>query len=292
MFAVLRSKVFLALVVAVVAILFLIGSTQSERPAVSRVEQALSDALAPFQYASSRAGHWLSGTIGAFSELRGARDENRLLKAQLADRSNLETRLEELKAANRVLHDQLKLTANPSYRYLSAEVIDRQPDNWFRSIVINRGSRDGVKKDMAVVTPEGLVGRITRVSATTSTVMIITDRDSGIGGRNQVTRDAGVMTGLGNGNLEIKFFSPNAQLALDDDIVTSGLGSVYPKGIKIGDIVSLRSDNNGLSKYAVVKPSVNFQSLEYVMVVTSAPAPEDPPEPAIPPGGAQGGTGG
>lgn len=267
-----RNKVFLSLAVLVLAVVALLGATRQERPAVTIVESALSDVLSPLQRLA--AGVVRGGQLAAASlqELGRLRQENAELRARLEARMNLETRLNELQVENEQLRRQLGLAQESELSYLPARVIGRSPDNWFETITLDRGTSDGVRKDMPVVTERGLVGRVTRVTYKTATVTLLIDRGSGVGALVGRTRYPGIVIGQRSGlPPTMRLFDRDAQLEPGDEIVTSGLGGIFPKGIRIGTAVSIDQLDNGLLKVATIQPYVDFQRLERVLVVTTPP---------------------
>lgn len=265
-----RSKTFYVVLVAAVATLVLLGATQVERTSVTRAESWLTDALAPLQAVSSRAVRAVSGTFDAIAELGRLRSENQHLREVLAQQPGLQTQMEELQVENEQLRRELDLTKRSPLRYLSADVIGRSSDNWFATLTINRGSHDGITRDMAVVTEQGLVGRVFKVTGRTASVMLLTDRDSGIGSLVAQSRDAGILRGQDQADLTMRFFNPDAQVNVGDQVLTSGLNSLFPKGIPAGRVSQV--SGQGLVKEATVAPAVDFYHLERVLVVTWSPA--------------------
>ncbi len=265
-----RSKTFYVVLVAAVATLVLLGATQVERTSVTRAESWLTDALAPLQAVSSRAVRAVSGTFDAIAELGRLRSENQHLREVLAQQPGLQTQMEELQVENEQLRRELDLTKRSPLRYLSADVIGRSSDNWFATLTINRGSHDGITRDMAVVTEQGLVGRVFKVTGRTASVMLLTDRDSGIGSLVVQSRDAGILRGQDQADLTMRFFNPDAQVNVGDQVLTSGLNSLFPKGIPAGRVSQV--SGQGLVKEATVAPAVDFYHLERVLVVTWSPA--------------------
>ena len=283
-----RSKGFYAIAVAALATIVLLGVTRVERPAVSRVESWLSDALSPLQSGTSWLVQRVSGTFDAVAELSRLRAENTQLREALAQQPGLQAQLGELQVENDQLRQQLGLVQHSPLHYQSAAVIGRSSDNWFDTITISRGSSDGIQRDMAVVTEQGLVGRVFRVTARTATVMLITDRDSGVGSLVARSRDDGILQGEGQEGLSMRFFNPDANVEVGDQVLTSGLNSVFPKGIPIGTVVKV--SGQGLVKEATLTPAVDFHHLERVLVVTGSPADGMGLPPLPEPPGAQPGT--
>lgn len=155
--------------------------------------------------------------------------------------------------------------------FVAADVIGVDQESSVRSILINRGTRDGIRVGMPVVTDLGLVGRIFNVSANFSRVQLIGDRNSSISGRLQQTRAEGSIQGRGliTGNLEMLHIDPDAEVIVGDLVITSGLGGNMPPDVVIGQVSSRRNFESELSQQAEVRSFIDFSTLEFVLVVTS-----------------------
>jgi rod shape-determining protein MreC len=164
-----------------------------------------------------------------------------------------------------------------------ARVIGRESATWTRMIVIDRGTQDGVDKNMAVVTARGLVGVVTEAGPVSAKVEMILDARTSVGALVQRSRVAGIIEGSPDNVRQPRLINiPRNEDVQDGDvIVTSGFGGVYPKGLMIGTVESVHNDAGGLLKYAVVEPAVDFQRLEDVAVIVASR--EAPPEPLLPP---------
>jgi rod shape-determining protein MreC len=153
----------------------------------------------------------------------------------------------------------------------AAHVIARSPNNWYKNVSIDRGSQDGMAKGMPVICPEGLVGRVTYVTAHSAQVTLITDREIAVGAILEKDRETnGIVEGFGN-NTELRmqnipFYS---QIQVYDVIVTSDLSQTYPKGIPIGTVTEVVKEPGGLLLKASLKPAVDFDRLEEVLVIMS-----------------------
>lgn len=272
-----RNKAFLTLAILLLATVAMLGATRGERPRITFLESALSDLLSPMQRLAAGVVHGGQAAAATLQELRRLREENAELRSRLEARLNLETQLNELRVENELLRRQLNLVREAELRYLPARVIGRSPDNWFETITLDRGLRDGVRKDMPVVTERGLVGRVSRVTQLTATVTLLIDRGSGVGAVVGRTRYPGVVVGQHSGMPpRMQFFDRDAQVQPGDEIVTSGLGGIFPKGIRIGTVQSLEQRDYGLVKAATIQPYVDFGRLERVLVVMT-PAPQEEP---------------
>jgi len=211
------------------------------------------------------------GTGGDFllgwRQLKG---ENRRLKEEVARLSREVERSREEKTAFRRLASILDFRSATDLPMTVAAVISHDSTNLFRTVLINKGLRDGIVKDAAVVTPQGVVGKTTKVYGGSSRVLLLTDRFSGIDALVRRTRDQGVLQGLGKGECEMKYLAPQADIAAGDSVVTSGMAGVFPKGLRIGSVTSVRRGGY-LLQNVEVKPAAALDRLEEVIVLLPAP---------------------
>ena len=174
--------------------------------------------------------------------------------------------------------------AAQQFDLLAARVIGRDAALWTSTIVVDRGSKDGVRENMPVVTGKGLVGRVTEVAPLSSKVQLILDVRSSVG--TLVQRTESRVTGIVTGTMDNPYMPQmvniprNADVQDGDAVVTSGFGGIYPKGIPVGCIVSQHSDDTGLLKVAIIETAVDFQRLEDVAIITASR--EAPPAPIQP----------
>ena len=199
-------------------------------------------------------------------------DQNRELKAQNDDLKLKVARTAELEAENANLRQLLNYKkANLQFDLLPANVIGRDSATWSSHIIINRGTDDGVQKNMTVITPDGLVGNIHEAYASYSEVELITDPRSAVGSivQRADSRVAGIVKGSADSNSAINMTNipQNANIVEGDTIITSGFGGIYPKGIPIGSVAAIKNDSGGLLQYATLYPCVDFQKLENVAVI-------------------------
>lgn len=152
---------------------------------------------------------------------------------------------------------------------IAADVISRDTSSSLRTVVINRGSRDGVRTGMAVVTGQGMVGRIIEVTASASRVMLITSEASAISARVQRSRGEGAVVGRASGELRMVMLDRDTDIQVGDLIVTSGLGGNLPPDIVIGQVRSTRQFESEIEQSAEISSLIDFNKLEVVLVVTS-----------------------
>ena len=163
---------------------------------------------------------------------------------------------------------------NETTRYLAAEIIANETSGLFNGIILNKGSRDGITVGMPVVTELGLVGRIVAVRANYSQVLLITDSNSSVSARLQSTRAQGSVSGSAANQLRMTFIPLNTSIQINDVILTSGLGGNFPGDLIIGRVESVRQFEFELFQEAVISSLIDFDSLEFVLVITSF-QPED-----------------
>ena len=159
--------------------------------------------------------------------------------------------------------------AYPEYEYVGASVIGRDPSPFLQYVIINRGSDDGLRRGMPVVTQQGLVGRVSRVTAAGANVQLITDPAMTINIRLQPSRDRAVLSGSVTGDLALGFIPQDSDVNPGDLVLTSGFGGNYPPNILIGQVTSIRSQDYDLFQNGSVQPVVDFEQLEIVLVVTN-----------------------
>ncbi len=245
----------------------------------SFVEDLLMTGIQPVQSFFSRAGECIYVFFEGMLEYNRVLEENKRLKEQLAAGQNLSAQLMELRKENHRLREMLGFKRQTAYTLLPAEVVARDPSQWFETITINKGYADGVQKDMAVVTSEGLVGSVFFVSKNSSRVLMLTDSRRAVSALVQRSREPGFI-GIIEGYPEKKGFlrmsnlSPEANIQPGDTVISSGLGGVFPKGLVIGHVVEVDQDQYGLLQQALVRSSVNFNRLEEVFIVFEFPAEE------------------
>lgn len=213
----------------------------------------------------------LFGFITHFSEIK---QENENLKKQNAEMQGKVAAYDNLYEESQTLRDMLKFKdLNNEYNYQGADISGRSGGDVFNSYTLNKGKKDGVKVDMPVVSQEGfLVGQITATSDDSCQVQTITNVNISVSIENQTT---GVIEGnlqgytdISNKQQSIIYNLPqDTQMKAGNEIITSGVGNIYPKNLRIGKVLSIEDNKATISKSAVVEPYVNFSKLKYVLIV-------------------------
>lgn len=267
------AKRLFLLAVLLAATLAAMHFTVPERTQLVLLESRFRDALAPVQVSLT----WLSGQVRHLMSFpvsmvrAGAR--NQFLEQEVVRLESQVVQLTEYKFESERLANLLnyKQVMDKNYNLLAASVVSREPGNWFGTIRLNRGAVDGVKENMTVLTPEGLVGRVFSVSSATCEVLLITDPRSGVGSLIQNTRISGIVEGIAGstGMVRMIHIPNNASLEIGQAVISSGLGSIFPKNIPVGQITDIRSDPSGLFNIADLCTYADLNRLEEVLIITS-----------------------
>jgi rod shape-determining protein MreC len=201
--------------------------------------------------------------------LRQIGDENLSLHRQIARLQEDNNRLREKAVAADRLQVLLDLKEELPYTTIAARVIGRDPTNWYRSIVINKGQDDGVGVDMGVMTPQEAIGRVIKVQRDVAVVLLIIDRNNAVTGLIQRTRDEGIVEGTEKGLAWIKYLPLLSDVKVGDAVVTSGLAGGFPRGLPIGRITKIERREAELFLSAEIQPDTDFGKLEEVLVISS-----------------------
>lgn len=219
----------------------------------------------------------LSNYFGSISNLRSAQSENDILKQRVQE---LEIELkgkQDLTSENERLSALLDLKKKSKYDVLPARIIGRDPSVWFDSSIINRGSLDGVKLNMPVVTDGGLVGRVTAVSPLTSQVDLITRDKSGLGaviGEISESNALGVVSGTSKQDLvEMRYVSGGVDVQPGQIVYTTGQDGIYPAGLKVGEIVQVIPGSATTAHQIFIRPAAGLNSMREVAVLLYEPPP-------------------
>lgn len=211
------------------------------------------------------------GNIFDFSTKKGLQKEIDQLNRQLAEVKTDSQISGDVEAENQKLRELLELKESYSTGWVTvaAEVSGREADNWYEKLTLNKGSKDGIAEGMAVVDQNGLVGKIVNVTSNTSQVLLIIDSSGSLGGMMQKSSIQGVLQGIGGGKglINMTKLPYNADIQLNDVVVTSGVGGVFPAGLLVGTVVKVNTSADGLSKEAILEPYADFNDIQFVLVV-------------------------
>ena len=193
--------------------------------------------------------------------------ENGRLRQQLAELQGKLHQYQEAYRQQQRLRDLLGFRAATFPNQVAAEVVGVDPSQWAESITINKGTRHQLRRDLAVVTHQGLVGRTIAMAPHYATVLLLTDRRSAVDVLVQRTRARGIVVGKSRRLCELRYVDIHEDIQVGDTIITSGLGEVYPKGLLVGTVVSVRRQSSGLFHDIEVKPATDLAKLEEILVL-------------------------
>lgn len=279
-----KDRRWIALSAAALAVLVMMNLPDA---ASRRVKGAVRDGISPLQ-AALRGG--VREVQDIFRYMRGWRDlalENRALTEEIVYLRGEVRIARDLERTNQVLRELLGFVRHSPLRLVSCEVIGRDSTGWWQTVRLDKGSHAGIIPDRAVITAEGLIGRTVTVSASTADVLLLADPACQVSVRLSRSGVLGVMTGAGGkpgaqpvGRMD--FIVPDADVQEGDEVVTSGLGGVFPKGLLVGHVQRVALDEAELYQMAWLNSAADFGQLEYAFVAATeqdlAPlsAPPDP----------------
>ncbi|WP_273478769.1 rod shape-determining protein MreC [Ignavigranum ruoffiae] len=203
-------------------------------------------------------------------------EENQQLKRSIDQVDQLQVRLSDLEAENEKLIQELDLKKVLSqFDTVSATVITRNPDQWMETLVINVGSKEGVKTDMAVMSGKGMIGRIVEVNPNSSKVLLLTSQQQNAGkvsARVQIGDGKsanGIVSSFDTktGYFKMTQIDPNAQIKVGDRVISSGLGGIIPSTLLIGEVASTKKDDYGLFQEVEIKPAGEMTDIRFVTVI-------------------------
>lgn len=241
----------------------------------ARAGDAVALVTTPVQLAVAAVPRAALGAWSVYLDWKGVRTENRRLRDEIQRLRVDALWVTEAADENRRLRRLLDLRNRLPVATLPGEVIAREWGGWVRSLTINRGRGDDVKRLTAVISPDGLVGRVVEVRLGASIVQVLTDPSSTVGAHALRTRTPGIVEGEPRGTIRFKYMARDgAGIAVDDVVVTSGLGGVFPRGVPIGRVRAIDDRGSALFHYALLAPVVDFARVDEVLLVTGEQMPD------------------
>lgn len=262
------------LLLAILVVLSLVITTVYYREGESGPIRTLRRGVQVITTPVSATGYWLftpvravTGFLGGLgmsrSEARQLVEQNAQLRAQVAE-------LEEARLENERLRKLVDFVEARELESIGARIIGRPINAWDGSLLIDRGTDDGIENGMPVLAPEGLLGQIVEVTRGSARVRLITDQRSGVAAMLQRTRGEGVVRGSIEGELSMEYVNRETTVTVGDVVLTSGMGGVYPKGLLIGEVSEVVLNANDLYPRIAVRPTAQFQDFEEVIVLIGA----------------------
>ncbi len=267
----LRNKYLLIILSVFCVLLIIISSVNSS--ALAPVKRVSSFLVTPVQKGINGFGTWMSGLTDNFEDAQTLREENASLKEQVAsltEENSLLVQDHDELVRLRELYDLDEEYSD--YEKVGANIIAKESGNWFNLFTIDKGSKDGIKKDMNVIADGGLVGIVTEVGGSWATVRSIIDDNSNVPAMISTTSDQCMITGdltlIDEGSLNLSRLSDTENAVhVGDKVVTSYISEKFLPGILIGYINELNNDSNNLTKSGYITPVVDFRHLQEVLVI-------------------------
>lgn len=263
-----RNLLILVAVGLFLAINFIVITTSSrEKLPVSGIERITISIVSPFQKA-------VTGSFGFTREIWEtyfmavrAVHENIQLRNQLSRAIEVETRNDELILENTRLKKFVNFTGKVPDQYVAAQIIARDPSPWFKTVMIDKGAKDGLDKGSPVLVSEGIVGQLIEVAPHYSRVLLIIDRNSAVDALVQNTRVRGMVKGNSEDKCSFVYTLRKDEVKEGEMIVSSGLDQVFPKGLRIGRIAEVTKVHSQLFQDISIETSVDFDKIEEVLVL-------------------------
>ena len=226
--------------------------------------------LKPALQAGDAAAGTVTGTRDFFVRIWKAFQNQETYERRIMDLENEVRGLQEAGKENERLKKIFDFRKTVTGKTVAARIIGWDLSPWRRTVILDKGSKQGLRKDMAVIVPEGLAGHIIETGPETARVILLTDPDSRISAVADQSRSQGVVMGDGSTRLKMAYLELESQVAVEETVMTSGSG-LYPKGLRIGKITGMSKDSTGLHLEATVQSFVQFSKLEEVLCLASSP---------------------
>lgn len=270
-----RKSLFIILI-GIILLGILVGYSFSKQNNLSTAEKFVMDTVGWVQNIIYQPVTFVVGFFENIDDMKKTYDENKILREKLFEYKTLVYDLQELEKENEELRNVLQILESPrDYEPILASVIARSPERWIEQVTINQGSQKGIEENMAVITGEGMIGKVKSVSTFTSTVQLISSFDQFSRVSANVLREKennvfGLIEGYDEekGMLLFRVIEQSGEKLKEDElVVSSNLGGLFPSGLTIGTIDEVTMDPYGLTEIAYVKPTANLKEINEVIVV-------------------------
>lgn len=272
-----RNRVLLTSALLLALAVVLVVQTGRTPARADRVGRFFLELMAPLQRSTAALGRLVSGTWSEVADLLQVRGENAVLRERARRLAQELDRLGEVELENTRLRKLLEFRQTLAGDVLTARVIGRDATGLARTLTIDRGERDGLGRGAAVLAPEGIVGQVFLASRHAARVLLISDHNSGVDALVQRTRARGIVQGTVDAGCALKYVKRTEDVQVGDELVTSGLDGIFPKGMPVGRVVAIDKRGQSLFQSAEVAPRVDFDQLEEVLVTRRPVVPAEPP---------------
>lgn len=266
-----KYKIMLIAATVLLVVLIIVGSVVNRKKA-GGVSNAVGTVLSPAQNLLADAGNSVSGFFEYLTNMNRYEKENKALRERIATLEDELRKTDDLKAENERLRKMLDLRENEKeYATVAADIIAFEMDNLSKSYTINKGIKDGITQNCAVITPYGLVGYVSEVGRNWAKISPIVDSKVSVSASvmrvSNMAIVQGDMTLMEDGLCKMTYVAKDSGIEIGDHVETSGAGGIIPAGIYIGKVSEIKDDLTGVSKEVIIKPGVDFSNLNEVMVI-------------------------
>lgn len=271
-----RNKRLFIILIGIILLVALIGYSLSDQKRLTMPEQFIKDSVGWVQQAVYFPANYVKNVVNNLRDLKHTYEENQVLKEKLAEYKTLIYEVQQLKKDNEELREIIDKTHSiRDYHPIQATVISRSPERWLEQVTINKGEQDGVKKNMAVITPDGMLGKIQSVAQSSATVQLLSGFDQFNRISATIIREEGKdVFGLieqfdhESQSLLFRIIEESEQEVEEGElVVSSGMGGLFPAGLPIGTVKEVVPDQYGLTSTALVEPAANIYDVHHVIVV-------------------------
>lgn len=269
-----RKSVLILGGIALITINILVLSIAGKHNATNVFGRVAIAFVSPFQQLVTRSMHAAGDLWHHYFYLVSVSQENDRIKGELDRAIEKVTRIEEVELANQRLRQLLNFKQTAQLTVLPAEVISRDPSAWFKTMIIDKGRADGLRKGLPVVLPQGVAGQVVEVAERYAKIMLIIDRNSAVDALIQSNRARGVIKGFSADHCILEYVLRKHEVKVGDIVISSGLDGVYPKGLRIGEVEAVSNSETDIFKRITVRPYVDFEQLEEVLIILNPPAEE------------------
>lgn len=269
-----KKYVLIMVIILIIIILVIFSFTLKRERKLNKVESFFKDGLIYTEKIITYPFNYIKNVVGDYKELKNVKKDNDILETSTSRIESIESENIELRRQLEALKEELNITYTLSdYEYLNATVISRNVGYWYNKITIDKGTYNGVKKDMVVINSNGLIGKVIRTTTFTADVRLLTTSDTNNKISVHISNGDNNLYGLINGYdyenniLELEGISNTRDVNIGDYVYTSGLGGIFPSGILIGSVTEITTDSYDLAKIIKVKPASDFNNLNYVSIL-------------------------
>lgn len=266
--------ILILIIILIILLLIIFSFTLKEDRKLSKAESLLKDGLIYSEKIITYPFNYIKENIKEYKKLKDVNKNNNILETSIDRIDSIEAENIELRRQLETLKEELNINYTLSdYEYLNATVVSRNVGYWHNKITINKGTYNGVEKDMVVISSKGLIGKVIKTSTFTSDVRLITTSDTSNKISVHISNGDNNLYGLINSYdynknvLELEGISNTKDVNIGDYVYTSGLGGVFPTGILIGIVEEITTDSYDLAKIIKVKPSADFNDINYVSIL-------------------------